>query len=148
MDAVLRGAVIYLFVLIIIRISGRRSLAKATTFDLVLIIMIAEATQQGLLGDDFSITNAVLVVLTLAGLDIVFSMLKAKSIRIETWIDGTPTIILENGRPIKDRMNKARVDEADILESARRLQGIERLDQIKYAVLEKTGGISIIPKER
>ena len=56
-------------------------------------------------------------------------------------------VILEDGRLLKDRMNKARVDESDIMTAARELQGLERIDQIKYAVLERSGGISIIPKQ-
>jgi uncharacterized membrane protein YcaP (DUF421 family) len=59
-----------------------------------------------------------------------------------------PLVIVENGKLLKDRMEKARVDEADILEKARELQGLERLDQIKYAVVERSGGISIIPKSQ
>jgi uncharacterized membrane protein YcaP (DUF421 family) len=62
-------------------------------------------------------------------------------------VDGVPTIIVENGRPLRDHMRKARVDEDDVMEAARRLQGIERLDQIRYAVLEVGGGITVIPRE-
>ena len=57
-------------------------------------------------------------------------------------------IVVDHGRPLRERMHKARIDEEDILEAARRLQGIERLDQIKYAVLEVSGGISVIPNDR
>lgn len=70
MDSVLRGVTIYTFLLFIFRIAGRRTLAQMTNFDLVLLLLIGESTQQGLLGNDFSITNAFLVVLTLVGLDI------------------------------------------------------------------------------
>ena len=56
--------------------------------------------------------------------------------------------VVDHGRPLRERMHKARIGEEDILEAARRLQGIERLDQIKYAVLEVSGGISVIPNDR
>ncbi|CAN5423934.1 MAG: DUF421 domain-containing protein [Pyrinomonadaceae bacterium] len=147
MDAVIRSAAIYLFLLIVFRISGKRSLAQITTFDFVLLLIIGEATQQGLLGQDFSITNAFIVILTLIGIDIGLSLLKQRSQSFEKLLDGVPLIILENGQPLKDRMNKARVDEGDILEAARELQGLERLEQIKYAVLERDGRISIVPKQ-
>ncbi|MDQ3584664.1 MAG: DUF421 domain-containing protein [Acidobacteriota bacterium] len=147
MDAVIRSAAIYLFLLIVFRISGKRSLAQITTFDFVLLLIIGEATQQGLLGQDFSITNAFIVILTLIGIDIGLSLLKQRSQSLEKLMDGVPLIILENGQPLKDRMNKARVDEGDILEAARELQGLERLEQIKYAVLERDGRISIVPKQ-
>lgn len=66
--------------------------------------------------------------------------------QIEKWLDGIPTIIVDNGTLLKDRMKKARVDESDILTAARELQCLERLDRIKYAILERSGGTSIIPK--
>ena len=146
MDAVLRAAAIYAFLLVLFRIAGKRSLSESTTFDLVLLLIVGEATQQALLGNDFSITNALLVILTLVGLDIGMSLWKQRSPQLEKWVEGVPLVIVENGQPLKDRMDKARVDESDILEAARTLQGLERMDQIKYAVLERSGGISIIPK--
>ena len=76
MDLVIRGLAVYLFLLLIFRISGKRSLRNATTFDFVLLLIIAEATQQGLIGDDFSVTKALLVITTLIGLDIGLSLLK------------------------------------------------------------------------
>jgi uncharacterized membrane protein YcaP (DUF421 family) len=148
MDAVLRAAAVYVVLLLVFRIAGRRTLAEMTPFDLVLVFIIGEATQQALLGQDFSITNAVLVIVTLLFLDIIMSLAKDRSRTFEKLIDGVPTIIVADGRPLTERMRKARVDEQDVMEAARRLHGIERLDQIKYAVLEVSGGISVIPREQ
>jgi uncharacterized membrane protein YcaP (DUF421 family) len=147
MDSVIRAAAIYLFILVMIRISGKRTLSETTTFDFVLLLLIGEASQQALLGNDFSLTTALTVILTLVALDILVSFVKRGSATIEKWLDGLPLVILENGRLLHDRMKESRVDEGDILEAARKQQGIERLDQIKYAVLERSGGISIIPAE-
>jgi uncharacterized membrane protein YcaP (DUF421 family) len=147
MDSVLRTAAIYVILLIIFRISGKRSLAQITTFDFVLLLIIGEATQQALLGNDFSLINAFIVILTLVGLDIGLSLLMGRSQTLERWIDDVPLVIVEDGRPLKERMDKARVDESDVLTAARELQGLERMDQIKYAVLERSGGISVIPKQ-
>lgn len=148
MDSVLRGVAIYTFLLLIFRIAGRRTLAQLTNFDLVLLLLIGESTQQGLLGNDFSITNAFVVVLTLVGMDVGISLWKQRSPQLEKLVEGMPLVIVEDGKPLKDRMYKARVDESDILTAARTLQGLERMDQIKYAVLERSGGISIIPKQK
>lgn len=145
MDAILRSIAIYVFLLLIFRLAGKRTLSQVTTFDFVLLLVIGEATQQGLLGNDFSITYAFLAITTLVGLDIGISLIKQRSQRIEKLIEGVPLIIVENGRPLRDRMDKVRMDEADVLAAARELQGLERMDQIKYAVLERSGGISIIP---
>jgi uncharacterized membrane protein YcaP (DUF421 family) len=146
MDAVIRSIAIYFFLLVIFRIAGKRSLNQITTFDFVLLLVIGEATQQALLGNDFSITNAVLVIVTLVGISIALSLIKQRLPTIERIMDSVPLVIVENGELLQDRMQKARVDEADILSKARELQGLERLDQIKYAVVERTGSISIIPK--
>lgn len=146
MDAILRAAATYLAILIIMRISGKRSLSQITTFDFILLLIIGNASQQALLGNDFSVTNAALIVVTLLGMEIAFSFLADRSPLFGKMIDSVPLIILEDGVPIKERMNKSRVGENEILAQARKTQGLERLDQIKYAVLERDGGISIIPK--
>jgi uncharacterized membrane protein YcaP (DUF421 family) len=146
MDTILRGTAIYLFLLIIFRIAGKRALAQITTFNFVLLLIVSEVTQQALIGEDHSITNSLLLIVTLVGIDIGLSLWKQRSHKLEQLIDGVPLIIVEDGKPFKDRMDKSRVDEADVLSAARHLQGLERMDQIKYAVLERSGGISIIPK--
>jgi uncharacterized membrane protein YcaP (DUF421 family) len=148
MDAILRGAFIYFILLVVIRLSGRRTLGEMTTFDFVLLLIVAETTQQALLGDDFSVTNAFLLIITLVGIDILMSLLKNRFATVERAVDGIPMVIVENGRPLQERLRKSRLDEHDVLSAARRLQGLERMDQIKYAVLEADGAISIIPKER
>ncbi len=147
MDSVLRGLAIYFILLVILRVSGRRTLGQMTTFDFVLLLIIAETTQQALLGEDFSLTNAGLLIVTLMVIDIGLSLLRERWPRVNRIIEGLPLILVENGRPIKERVDQSRVDEEDILAAARESQGIERMDQIKYAVLERNGGISIIPKQ-
>ncbi len=76
------------------------------------------------------------------------SLWKQRSPRVEKILDGVPFPVIENGRSFRDRMQRERVDESDILAAARDKQGLERLDQIKHAVVEASGGISIVPKER
>ena len=146
MDAVLRAAIIYIFLLVVFRVAGERTLASLTTFDFVLLLIIAEATQQGLIGDDFSVTKALLVIATLVSLDIGLSLLKERWQGLHKALEGVPLVIVEDGRVLEDRMRRARVDIDDVLQAARERQGLENMDQIKYAVLERTGEISIIPK--
>ena len=146
MDSVLRAASVYLILLVIMRVAGKRTLAQVTVFDFILLLIIGEATQQALLADDFSVTNAAIVIATLVLLDIGLSVLKQRSERLDRIIDDSPVVIVDNGELLWDRMNRARIDEQEILVAARELHGLERLDQIKYAVLERSGGISIVPK--
>ncbi|ALY47581.1 DUF421 domain-containing protein [Pseudomonas aeruginosa] len=144
MDSVLRAAALYLVLLVLFRIAGRRSLTDITTFDLLLMI-IGEATQQALLGDDFSLVNAVLVIITLIVIDVGLSLLKLRHPKLDTLIEGSPTLIVEYGRPLHARLAEARLREEDILLAARETQGLERMEQIRFAILEKNGKISIIP---
>ena len=145
MNSIIRGAAVYVFVWLVLRIAGKRTLTEATTFDLVLLLIISETTQQAMIDSDHSITNAFLLIVTLVGIDIASTIFKRRSSAFERFMDGVPLVILEDGKPLRDRMRKVRVDEDDILAAARDKSGLERLDQIKYAVLERSGGISIIP---
>jgi uncharacterized membrane protein YcaP (DUF421 family) len=147
MDSVLRAGAMYLALMVLFKIAGRRSLAELTTFDFVLLMMIGEATQQALLGDDFSITNGILVIVTLIAIDVGLSLLKQRSGWVSRLIDGEPTIIVENGKLLHRRLRHARLIEADVMEAARSSQGIERLEEIKFAIIERNGKISIIVKE-
>lgn len=146
MDVVLRALSIYVVLLIVFRIGGKRTLGHTTTFDFVLLLIIAETTQQALLGDDFSVTNAFLLIIVLIGLDVALSLLKRGSPMLDRLLEGVPLVIVEHGKPLTDRMRMARVDEQDVLSAARERQGLKRMDQIEYAVLERNGGISVIPK--
>lgn len=147
MDAVMRGAAVYLFLMIVFRVAGRRSLTEITTFDFVLLLIISEATQQAMLGEDFSVTGGFLLILTLVGLDIGMSLLVRAWPQLARWIDGVPMLLIEKGKVHEDRLRRARVDISEIMSSARELQGIERLEQIKHAVLERNGRITVVPKE-
>ncbi len=146
MDAIVRGFVMYLFLLVLFRIAGRRTLGQMTNFDFVLLLIISEATQNAMIGNDFSVTNGILVILSLVGVDIGFSILKQRYPTLSRYLDGLPLVLVDQGRPLRDLMRRTRVDEEDILFSAREKHGLERMEQIKYAVLETNGGISIIPK--
>lgn len=147
METVLRAAVLYAFLLLIFRISGKRSLAQITTFDFVLLLVIGEATQQALIGSDFSITSAALAITTLIVIDIGLTSIKRRSARIDRWLDDVPIVIVEHGRPVESRMRSERVDVADVLAAAREHHGLERMSQIRYAVLERNGDISIVPEK-
>lgn len=147
MDAILRAVAIYVFLMVLFRATGKRSLAHITTFDFILLLVVGEATQQALLGDDFSITTSFLVITTLVTIDIVLGLVQQKFPRIGPLIEDVPLVLVDEGKPIQRHMDKSRISSSEILEAAREKQGLERMDQIKYAVLERTGSISIIPKE-
>jgi len=146
MESVIRAATIYGLLLMVFRFTGNRSLGQITTFDFILLLIISEAIQNGMVGTDNSVTNAFVLVLTLLMIDIALSLLKARVPVLERWLEGVPVVIVEHGHPLLDRMHQSRVDVGDVLAAARKLHGLERLDQVKYAVLERSGDISIIPE--
>jgi uncharacterized membrane protein YcaP (DUF421 family) len=145
-ESVIRAFVVYMVLLVIFRLSGRRTLSSMTSFDLVLLLIVSEAIQQALVDDDNSMTHALLIVVTLVLTDVGMTLLKRRSERVQKLVEGLPTIVVDAGRPLKDRMARARIDEEDILAAARELRGIARMEQIQYAVLESSGTITIIPK--
>jgi uncharacterized membrane protein YcaP (DUF421 family) len=122
-------------------------MAEMDTFDMVTLLIISEATQNALVGQNLSITYALVVIITLVSCTVFMAWWKARSPRLEQVLQGGPIILVENGRLFRDRMKRAFVDEQDILTSARKDQ-VERLDQIKFAILETSGQISIIPKSK
>ena len=147
MDSVLRGLVIYFFLLLVFRISGRRTLCKATTFDLVLLLIISEVTQEAMVDSDHSITNSVLLILTLVMTSLGLSQLKQHFPSFKYLLEGRSVMIVRNGKMLRERMNELRIDEDEILEAARAAQGLESVDQIKYGFVEPNGEITLVPAE-
>ncbi len=147
MDSVLRGLAVYLGLLVIFRLAGRRTLAQMTPFDLVLALIISETLQQAMVGNDQSVVNALLLVLTLVSTATLMSILKIKSTKIERLIDGLPVLAIEKGKPHEDRMNMMRVDADDIMAAARELQAVKTLDDIDHVIIENSGKITVIPKQ-
>ncbi len=146
MDAVARAIAVYLFLLLLFRVSGNRTLSSVTTFDFVLLLIISETTQQALLGEDFSVTGFVIVVVTFIVLNVFLSFAKQRWDKLEHWTEGVPQMLIKNGHLQRQTMQHNRISEEDILHAARELQELERLDQIHHAVLEISGGITIVPK--
>jgi uncharacterized membrane protein YcaP (DUF421 family) len=144
-SAVLRAAIIYGFVLLIVRLAGKRTLAELSTFDLVVLLIMSEAIQPALVAEDTRITSAMLLVSTFVALDFFLAMLKDKSPGANRALDDIPTVLVRDGKVNHEALTRERVDEEDIMEAARRDHGLERFEQVRFAILERTGGISIIP---
>jgi uncharacterized membrane protein YcaP (DUF421 family) len=147
MDSIIRAVFVYLVLLLIFRVAGKRSLSDATTFDLVLTLIVSEALQQALIDSDNSLTNALLLVMGLVGFDILISIIKQKSPRAAKLIEGTPLILIDHDHRHVQHMERERVDETEIMQAARALHGLKRMDQIAYAVVEPSGEITIVPKK-
>lgn len=146
MDPIIRALVVYVALLVIFRIAGKRSLSQVTTFDLILTLIISEAIQEALVDDDHSLTQAMILVVSLVSFDILLSLMKQRWKLIQRLTDETPVVIMQDGRVLDEPLRKERVDTPDILHAARQSLGISRLDQLDYAIVESGGGITVIPK--
>ena len=145
MDTVIKSACMYLILLVLIRLAGRRTFSRMTAFDFILLLIIGGITQRALLGQDYSMTSALLVIVTLIVMDVGFSLLERDSPAFARIVNGSPMILLEHGRCLEARLRKARMTPDEVLVAARRSHGIERLEDIKFAILEANGDVSIIP---
>jgi uncharacterized membrane protein YcaP (DUF421 family) len=144
-SSVLRAAIIYILVLAVMRLAGKRTLAELTTFDLVVLLIISEAIQPALVADDTRIVSAILIVLTILGIDATLGLVKEKSPKAAKVLDDVPSVLVRDGVVNVEALERERIDTDEILEAARHQLGLESFDQVRFAILERTGGISIIP---
>jgi uncharacterized membrane protein YcaP (DUF421 family) len=145
MDIVLRAIFLFGFVYLLTRVIGRRELSSLEPFDLILLIVLGDAIQQGLTQDDYSVTGAVLVVSTLALLQVFTSYLSFRFPRVRPILDGEPVIVVQDGEPIEKNLRRERTTVEEIAAEARKQQ-IESLSEVKWAVMETSGEITFIQK--
>ena len=145
MDIVLRATIAFAFVLLVTRVVGRRELSSLQPFDLILLVMIGDLTQQGVTQNDFSVTGIVLAVGTIAVLTFLVSYSSFRFPRLRPVLEGEPVIVLERGEPIKRNLDRNRIT-VDELRAAARLEGHASLDEVEWAVLETGGQLSFIAK--
>jgi len=146
MDSVIKSLVVYFILWLVIRATGRRTLGQLTVFDFILFLIIGGAASRALMGQDYSLTHAFLVIATFVVVDVAVSLLERDVPRLAHVLKGVPTVVVENGDVLSARLRRARISEEDVLEAARRAHGLERMDEIKFAIFEASGRISIIPK--
>lgn len=145
MDVVLRAAVAYVFIIFVLRVIGRRELSSLGASDLVLLVVMGDLVQNAVTQADDSVTGMMLAISTFGVLTFSLSFLTFRSRRAQRVIEGVPLILVQDGKPIEKNMKAERLNLDDIQEGARG-QGIESLDEIKWCVLEASGGMSFIKK--
>jgi uncharacterized membrane protein YcaP (DUF421 family) len=145
MDIVLRGVVVFAFLYLLMRVIGRRELSSLEPFDLILLVVLGDAVQQGLTQDDYSLTGAILAIGTIAILQLGVSYANFRFPRLRPLLEGEPIVIVEHGKPVEKNMKRERMTLADLRQAARQ-QNIGSLDEVDWAVMETTGAISFIKK--
>lgn len=145
MAAVFRGIFGYCFLVFIVRIVGRRPGKQITPFEFVLIFFLGGLTLTPMVGNDHSMINAACTIFTIGITHFAIAWIKLKSPAFGRFVDGTPLVLLNKGQWEYKTMKKMRIQDDDVMAMARD-QGLSRLEQIDYAVLERNGEISVIPK--
>jgi len=145
MDIALRAVFLYAFVVFLMRVMGRRELSSLSPIDLVLLIVLGDAIQQGLTQDDYSVTGALIAVSTIAAVQVVISYVSFRSRRAHRVLEGEPIVIVQDGKLIVRNMKRERLTEDEIAEEMRKQQ-IATVADVEWGILESNGTMSFIPK--
>lgn len=145
MDLAIRATVLFFFVFLITRIIGRRELSSLEPFDLILLIVMGDAIQQGLTQDDYSVTGAFIVVGAFAVLQVAVSFVGYRFKPLRSALDGEPIVLVQDGKPLERNLKRERLTLEEVLVEMRQQQ-VSSIDDVAWAVLETSGKISIIPK--
>jgi uncharacterized membrane protein YcaP (DUF421 family) len=140
---IIRAAAAYALLLLTVRLAGRRLASMLAPFDLVVLFLIGGASLSAVLGEDHSMVGAFSAIGTIALMHILVSWAKSRSSWFGRIVDGTPVVVFEIGQWHEDRMKMLRIQQSDVM-SAVRQRGMQRLQQVRYAVVERDGKISII----
>ncbi len=147
MELVIRATVIYWFLWLVVRGSGKRSLSEISPLDLLIIVVLGDFVQQGVTQEDMSVTGAVIVVSTFVVWMIIGDLLARRSRQADRVLSGQAVIVLRDGEPDMERLRGERLRLDDLLGEARE-SGYARLDDIALGVLEADGKFSFVPADR
>lgn len=147
MGEVIRGVFGYCFLVLVVRLAGRRPGKQMTPFDFVLVFFMGGIVLTPMVGGDRSLVDAVCIITSIAATHFVLAWLKNRFPAVGRIVDGTPLVLLEKGRWHTETMGHMRIEDQDVMAAARD-QSVQRLDQIEYAILERNGAISIIQAEK
>jgi uncharacterized membrane protein YcaP (DUF421 family) len=145
MDIALRAIVLYVFIVILTRVIGRRELSSLSPFDLILLIILGDAVQQGLTQDDYSVTGALIAVSTIASLQVLTSWVSFRSQRARRVLEGLPIVVVEDGKLVEQNLKRERMTEDEVAEEMR-MQQIASFDEVQWGILESNGSISFVKK--
>ena len=143
----LRATAIYALVMVLIRVSGKRAVGQFTPFDLVMLILIGNAVQNGINGGDNSLTGAAIMATTLIALNYGVAFVTSRSARAERIVEGAPTVIARDGKLFEKVLRRELISASDF-EEALRMNNIEDVSEVDLALLETNGSISVLPKQR
>jgi uncharacterized membrane protein YcaP (DUF421 family) len=143
-DIALRTVAVYAVILVGLRLAGKRELGQMTVFDLVVLLLIANAVQNAMVGPDTSLMGGLLAAVILLVFNTIIARLRLRSPILRRLVEGTPTLLVLRGEPIPDHLQREGIDQ-ETLEASLREHGVENLSDVEMAVLEIDGSISVVP---
>jgi uncharacterized membrane protein YcaP (DUF421 family) len=146
MAIVIRAAVIFVFIYLLMRMLGRRELSSMEPFDIILLVVIGDLVQQGVTQSDYSVTGALLAVSTIALLTVAVSWTSFRVRRLRPILAGEPIVLIEDGEVIEANLRRQRLTVEEV-ESEARLEQITSLAQVRWAILETNGKISFVKSQ-
>ena len=146
-EKVFRSAVIYLFLLLAFRFTGKRQVGQLTPFDLVVLLLISNVVQNAVIGNDNSVGGGIVGAVTILMLNAAVVEVTYRSKRLRHWLESEPTLLIHNGKVLEANLRRERVTRDDLLGALRR-SGLIEPEQVRFAVLEENGVISVVPRNR
>jgi len=146
-EFVLRAAVVYVVILVMVRISGKRSVGQYTPFDLILVVLLGTAVQNSLIGEDVSLLGGLLLAATLIALNWLVGLATSRSRRMDRLVDGVPVVLARNGRVYQEALRRENIAPSDFDEAMRQADCAKHED-VRLALLETDGKISIVTRQR
>ena len=143
---VVRTAVVYVALLFGLRLAGKRELGQMTPFDLVVILLIANAVQNAMVGPDTSLTGGLIAAAVLVGLNYALARARESIPWLRRAVEGTPTLLVNDGHFVTGHLRREGLNPEEVL-AAIREHGLDGVADVKVAVLEVDGSISIVPKD-
>ena len=143
---VLRACLVYFLLLAMIRMTGKRTMGQFTPFDMLLVVLLGNAVQNALLGEDTSVGGGLLLAATLIALNWIVGLASARSPKVERWVEGSPVLLAREGQVYKDVLRRELISRADF-DKAMRESGVEDIEDIRMAVLETNGHITLVARD-
>ncbi len=144
-ERVVRAVIVYAFLLVAIRIFGRRELGQLTAFDLIVLLTLSNILQNAMIGNDNSLTGGVIGAAMLLSANLVVAFLVFRSRGAERVVEGEPRILIHDGKLKRDALRKELMTDQELLSAVRR-EGVESFDEVHLAFAEPNGLVSVIPK--
>jgi len=146
-EFILRGIIVYAVLIFLLRISGKRQVGQLAPFDLVLLLVLSNAVQNAMNGGDNSVTGGIISAVTLIGINWTVGYITYKSKAIEALVEGRPEILIHNGKLYADALERERLTHHELM-NALRAAGCATIEEVRAAVLENDGSISVIPRQK